>query len=213
MFHKINVFQYAVAVALNYEEIKEDPQRRAKMKPFINKYDWEGISYPSEKDDQKKNLRKNFGKNNVTIPLNVLHAKKKRKNYILFMFQKITQIVKKKLILLKILNGETMALSCSQKTICIIKREEYLLTTMVIVIVSITFILLQPKKKKNFNHMKASVKIIEFCYIVIPSEFTKILEFNQYQKSDKVPFIIYADLECKILMDVKIFLKICLQRK
>ena len=54
MFHKINVFQYAVAVALNYEEIKEDPQRRAKMKPFINKYDWEGISYPSEKDDQKK---------------------------------------------------------------------------------------------------------------------------------------------------------------
>ena len=151
MFHKINVFQYAVAVALNYEEIKEDPQRRAKMKPFINKYDWEGISYPSEKDDQKKNLRKNFGKNNVTIPLNVLHAKKKKKNYILFMFQKITQIVKKKLILLKILNGETMALSCSQKTICIIKREEYLLTTMVIVIVSITFILLQPKKKKKLQ--------------------------------------------------------------
>ena len=24
---------------------------------------------------------------------------------------------------------------------------------------------------------------------------TKILEFNQYQKSDKAPFIIYADLE------------------
>ena len=28
------------------------------------------------------------------------------------------------------------------------------------------------------------------------SEDTKILEFNQYQKSDKAPFIIYADLEC-----------------
>ena len=27
---------------------------------------------------------------------------------------------------------------------------------------------------------------------------TKILEFIQYQKSDKVPFIIYADLECII---------------
>ena len=27
---------------------------------------------------------------------------------------------------------------------------------------------------------------------------TKILEFNQYQKSDKEPFIIYADLECLI---------------
>ena len=25
---------------------------------------------------------------------------------------------------------------------------------------------------------------------------TKILEFNQYQKSDKAPFVIHADLEC-----------------
>ena len=32
----------------------------------------------------------------------------------------------------------------------------------------------------------------------MPSEDTKILEFNQYQKSDKAPFIIYADLECEI---------------
>ena len=30
------------------------------------------------------------------------------------------------------------------------------------------------------------------------SEDTKILELNQYQKSNKVPFIIYADLECLI---------------
>ena len=32
----------------------------------------------------------------------------------------------------------------------------------------------------------------------MPSEDTKILEFNQYQKSDKAPFIIYADLQCII---------------
>ena len=32
----------------------------------------------------------------------------------------------------------------------------------------------------------------------MPSEDTKILEFNQYQKSDKAPIIIYADLECLI---------------
>ena len=29
----------------------------------------------------------------------------------------------------------------------------------------------------------------------MPSEDTKILEFNQFQKSDKAPFVIYADLE------------------
>ena len=32
----------------------------------------------------------------------------------------------------------------------------------------------------------------------MPSEDTKTSEINQYQKADKVPFIIYADLECLI---------------
>ena len=32
----------------------------------------------------------------------------------------------------------------------------------------------------------------------MPYEDTKILEFSQYQKSDKAPFIIYADLKCLI---------------
>ena len=30
------------------------------------------------------------------------------------------------------------------------------------------------------------------------SEDAKILKFNHYQKSDRAPFIIYADLECII---------------
>ena len=32
----------------------------------------------------------------------------------------------------------------------------------------------------------------------MPSEDTKRIEFNQYPKFDKVPFIIYAGLECLI---------------
>ena len=32
----------------------------------------------------------------------------------------------------------------------------------------------------------------------MPFEDTKILGFNQYQKTDKAPFIIYTDLECII---------------
>ena len=32
----------------------------------------------------------------------------------------------------------------------------------------------------------------------MPSEDTKILELNQYQESDKAPFIIYADRDCLI---------------
>ena len=33
----------------------------------------------------------------------------------------------------------------------------------------------------------------------MPSKDTKILEFNKYRKSDKAPFIIYADLESLII--------------
>ena len=75
-------FPYVVAVALNYEEIKKTLQRITKIKPFINKYNWEGmpfinkynwegINFQWEKDDWEK-----FEKNNVTNSLNVLYAKK-----------------------------------------------------------------------------------------------------------------------------------------
>ena len=45
------------------------------------------INFPPEKDDRKKNE-----KNNVTIALNVLHGKKKKK--ILLVIQNITQTMK-----------------------------------------------------------------------------------------------------------------------
>ena len=47
-------FKYAITVALNYEEIKIDPQKITKIKPYIDKYNWEGINYRSEKDDWEK---------------------------------------------------------------------------------------------------------------------------------------------------------------
>ena len=33
-------FQYAITIALNYDEIKNHHQRVSKVKPFINQYDW-----------------------------------------------------------------------------------------------------------------------------------------------------------------------------
>ena len=44
-------FQYLLTVALNHEEIKKDQQRIIKIKPFTNKYNWEGINFPSEEND------------------------------------------------------------------------------------------------------------------------------------------------------------------
>ena len=64
-------FQYAVTVTLNHEETKKDLPKITKIKPFISKYNSEGINFPPEIDDWKK-----LEKNNVTIALNVLYAKK-----------------------------------------------------------------------------------------------------------------------------------------
>ena len=53
------------------------------------------------------------------------------------------------------------------------------------------------EQKLNLNEIKRYVEIKVFA-ILWSFEHTKILVFNQYHKSDKSPFIIYADLECLI---------------
>ena len=58
---------------LNHEEIGKHAERITKIKYCINKYKWEGTDFPSEKTEWEK-----FEKNNVTISLNVLYAKKEK---------------------------------------------------------------------------------------------------------------------------------------
>ena len=48
-----NCFQYALTVALNYQNFKKDPQKISKTKPFIIQYDWKGINFPSHKKTGK----------------------------------------------------------------------------------------------------------------------------------------------------------------
>ena len=75
-------FQYAVTVALNHEEIERHAERITKRKPLINKYKWERINFPSEKNDWKK-----FEKKNRTVAINVLYAK--REKIILLIIEKL----------------------------------------------------------------------------------------------------------------------------
>ena len=69
--------------------------------------------------------------------------------------------------------------------------REIISKIMVIFIVCIVFIPLE--QKANVNHTKKYVKIKIF--IIMSSRDTKMIEFDQYQKSDKVPFTIYEHLE------------------
>ena len=60
-------FQYAVAVALNNEQIKINPERLSKIKPFTDQYNWKEINFPPDKKDWKK-----FEVNNKSIALNIV---------------------------------------------------------------------------------------------------------------------------------------------
>ena len=55
-------------IALNHEQIKKDPQRITKIKPFIDQYKWKEINFLSHKNDWNE-----FGKNNKTTALNILY--------------------------------------------------------------------------------------------------------------------------------------------
>ena len=42
---------FNIKVALNHEQIKKDPQRITKIKPFIDQYNWKEINFSSHKKD------------------------------------------------------------------------------------------------------------------------------------------------------------------
>ena len=57
---------------MNYEKTESYPERVSNIKPFLNKYKWKEINYPSKIDDWKT-----FDKNNLTIAPNILYIKQK----------------------------------------------------------------------------------------------------------------------------------------
>ena len=78
---------------------KKDKQRITKIKPIINKYNWDRKNFPSEKYNWKKSEKKN-----VTIALNVLYAKKEK--ICPAFVSKHNSDCEKKVILLMISSGE-----------------------------------------------------------------------------------------------------------
>ena len=86
-------------VAFNYGETETHSKGLSDIRPFMNKYNWDGIKYPSKIDAQKT-----FEKNNPSIALNLLYIKKTEicPGYI----SKINLNCEKKIILLMIPNAE-----------------------------------------------------------------------------------------------------------
>ena len=64
-----NSFQFAITAALNHHNIDHHPERISKLEPFINKYNWKDIEFPSHSKDWRK-----FECNDKTIALNMLYV-------------------------------------------------------------------------------------------------------------------------------------------
>ena len=183
-------FQYALTVALNHEEIEKDPQRITKIKSFINKYNWEGITFPSAKDDWKK-----IEKKNVTFALNILNVKK-GEIYPGYVPNEVTEMKGNSFNDLKGRKTQsyaqrTMKSSSSERTIRTIERNS-LQTLWWFLISELRYSFVTEEKTRSH---KKIYETKDFCNAFMPSEDTKILEFNQYKKSEKALFIAYASLE------------------
>ena len=96
-----NSFKNALGDALNYQTIKTNPERISKLKPYINKYNWEGINFPAGSKEWQK-----FEQNNDTIALNILYAEKNTKKINIVYKSKYNNKRKKQVILLMITNGK-----------------------------------------------------------------------------------------------------------
>ena len=48
-----NDFQNALDDALNYQTIEKGPQRISTLKPYISKYNWKGIHFPTGSKEGK----------------------------------------------------------------------------------------------------------------------------------------------------------------
>ena len=96
-----NNFQNALDDALNYQNIERDPQRISKLKPYINKYNWEGIEFPAGPKEWGK-----FERNNKTIALNVLYIPHNTKTISVAYRSEYNNKRKKQVILLMITDGK-----------------------------------------------------------------------------------------------------------
>ena len=99
-----NCFPYATTVALNHQNIENNPERVSNIEPFINQYNWKGIDFPSHQRDWKK-----FEHNNI------LYVPSNTKQIRLACKSKYNCKLKNQVILLMITDGEKMALSCCKK--------------------------------------------------------------------------------------------------
>ena len=174
-------FQYAVTLALNLDKIEKDPH-----KPFINQYNWKDIDFPPTNKDWRK-----FELNNE-IALNILYVPHNTRKIQVAYKSKNNLACDKQVILLMITDGEKWQyltvknLSGLLRRITSTHKEDF-------------YCLNCFRSYRTRNKLEAHKKICEnhnYCNVEMSTKDNNIIKYNQGEKSIKLPFVIYADLEC-----------------
>ena len=179
-------FQYAVTLALNLNSIDNHPERISKIKPFTNKYNWKDIDFPAMSKDWKK-----FESNNE-IALNILYVPHNTKKINIAYKSKHNLTRGKKVILLMISNGEKWHY-------LVIKNLSGLLKGITSNHVGDVYCLNCFCAYSTKNKLEKHKKICEnhdYCHVEMPTKDNNIIKYNHGEKSIKMPFTIYVDLEC-----------------
>ena len=172
-------FQYAVTLALNLDNIDNHPERISKIKPFINQCNWKDIdSPPTNKDWKKPELNNN-------IALNILYIPHNTKKIQLAYRSKNNLTCNKQIILVMITDGEKWHY-------LVVKNLSGLLKGITSTHEKDFYCLNCFHSYRTKNKLESHKKICENHEM--PTKDNNI-KYSHGEKSMKVPFIIYADLE------------------
>ena len=178
-------FQYAVTLALNLDKIKKDPQRISKSKPFIEQYNWKDIDFPSTSKDWKK-----FESSNE-IALNILYVPHNAKKIHVAYKSRHNLTCDKQVILLTISNGEkwnyltVKNLPGLLKGITSTHNEDFYCLNC----------FHSHRTKNKLETHKKTCENNKYCHVETPTKDNNTIKYNQVEKSIKLLFVVYADLE------------------
>ena len=180
------MFSICCTLALNLDKIRKNPQRISKIKPFIDQYNWKDIDSPATSKDWKKfELNNEIALNILYVPHNTrkIHVAYKsnynltRENQIILLM--ITDGEKWHYLTVKNLSGLLRGITSNHV------RDFYCLNCFCAY-----------STKNKFDAHKKICENRDYCHVEIPTKDNNTIKYNQGEISTKLPFVIYADLEC-----------------
>ena len=183
-----NYFQYALTVSLNHQNIANNPQIISK----VDQYNWKEIDFSSRTKDRKN--WKNFEQNTKGVAFNILFLPHNTNQIRPACISKQNFKCENQVVLLMITDGTKwhyLAVknfsALSRRITSNHNRDFYCLYC------SYSYSTKKPLKK----HEKV-INNYDYCYVEMLNENNKILKCKHGENSMRVPFVIYANLECLI---------------